>query len=479
MKKITRLKKGWRQTGIVLFSLICFGGLGSCMDGATEVTVPTYQASDPNKPVTFTDFTPNEGAIRTRMYINGDNFGTDASLIEVIVGGQKAKVIHSSGTQIYCMVPARASGGYVEVKIKNADGTEGVKHTFEQKFNYIYNTMVGTLCGIVDEKGNSAVTDGTFDVAGFVQPRLMLFDNEGDRKDIYLCEGTNTIRKINLKEEKVETILKTGVVAWNYITTMVWSADKDTLFVNNDTDNKTAPGVYYFLRKENFSIPHDCVIETSVRCIFTNPYNPEDHGLYLIRHDDSGLYKALYNPDTQLWDAEKIGGFGSGSQLYESATFHPSGNFVYCLARDRHCIQKAMYNRENKTLESPNVLVGYDGSQGYADGVGTSARFNIPMQGVFVKNETYVSEGREDIYDFYLVDANNHCIRKVTPDGMVTTYAGRGSATSDGRTYGYIDGALRETARFSTPLGICYDDENATFYISDKGNRRIRTISIQ
>ena len=477
MKNFTKLKKRWRQTGIVLLSLICFGGLESCMDGATEVNVPTYQASDPNKPVIFTDFTPNEGAIRTRMYINGENFGTDVSLIEVIIGGQKAKVIHSSGTQIYCMVPARASGGYVEVKIKNSDGSEGVKHTFEQKFSYAYNTMVGTLCGIVDDKGQSAVVDGGYDVAGFKEPRLMLFDNE--RREIYFFEGTQTIRKIDLKAKQVSTVLKTGEVNWQKVNTMIWSADKDTMFVNNYHNNKTAPGVYYFLRKENFSIPHNCVIATKVNCVFINPYNPEDHGLYLIRDEDSGLYKANFNPDTQLWDAEMIGKFGSNGQQYEDAVFHPSGDFVYCLARNRSCIQKAIYNWDKKTLESPIVYVGADGSSGYADGVGTSARFTIPLQGVFVKNETYVAEGREDVYDFYLADANNHCIRKITPDVTVTTYAGRGSVTSDGSTWGYIDGDLRKTARFQTPMGICYDEFDATFYICDKGNRRIRMISIQ
>ena len=35
-------------------------------------------------------------------------------------------------------------------------------------------------------------------------------------------------------------------------------------------------------------------------------------------------------------------------------------------------------------------------------------------------NEEYVAEQRLDVYDFYLTDAANHCIRKITPDGIVT-----------------------------------------------------------
>lgn len=413
------------------------------------------------------------------MYIYGENFGTDISLIDVTIGGQKAKVIHSSGTQIYCMVPARASGGYVEVEIKNATDGKGVKYTFEQPFTYHYNEMVGTLWGKVDENNNSSVKDGPFAEAETVEPRLMLFDNSNGKKDIYFCEGTNTIRKMDLLTQEVSTVLKTGVVDWRSINTMCWSREKDTLFVNNVTNVEEAPGVYYFLRKENFQIPHNCVIMKNLNCVFINPYDSDDYGLYLISTEKSKLYKANYNPETGLWDPTELYSFGAGSQLYQDAVFHPEGKYVYCLARDRHCIQKALYNPVTNKLDQPTVFVGYDGSLGWEDGVGTNARFHIPLQGVFVKNEEYVASGKDDVYDFYLVDSNNHCIRKVTPEGVVTTYAGRGSVTTDGRTWGYIDGPLRETARFYNPMGICYDEENATFYVSDKNNRRIRTIAIQ
>lgn len=42
-----------------------------------EVNLPVYVASDPNVEVVFTDYYPLEGAVRTNMFINGSNFGTD------------------------------------------------------------------------------------------------------------------------------------------------------------------------------------------------------------------------------------------------------------------------------------------------------------------------------------------------------------------------------------------------------------------
>ena len=162
MKRKTNAMSGLKQFTLGLFSIFCLSGLVGCQDEGTTYGAFKGTPSDPNRPVVFTDFTPTEGTVRTRMFINGENFGTDISLIDIIVGGQKAKVIHSSGKQIYCMVPARASGGFVEVIVKNEDGSERIKHTFEQTFTYHFNEMVGTLWGKVDENGLSSVKDGSF-----------------------------------------------------------------------------------------------------------------------------------------------------------------------------------------------------------------------------------------------------------------------------------------------------------------------------
>lgn len=479
MKKLTKFKKRWKQTGIVLFSLLCFGGLESCIDGNSDVSVPTYYPSDLGQPVTFSDFTPTEGALRTRMFIRGSNFGTDVSLINVTIGGQKAKVITSSGTEIYCMVPARADGK-VEVEIKNPNNTESVKHTFEQAFEYHYNTVVTTLCGKVDEQGNHTIADGTFDEAGFGSLRQLLFDDK--EQAIYAVEGDWTgymqLRKIDLNNKTVSTTLNTGAVNWGGgIYSIAWSADKDTIFMNSQHQNEESTGIFYFLRKENFTIGHDCVIGKEIRCVFTHP--TKAGLLFYYRQDNSKLYKATFNPETKLWDGTPLTTFVQSSQKIESCTFHPDGKFVYCLTKEGRNIAKVNFDMITNTFSVPQVFVGQHNRAGYQDGVGNSALFECPTQGCFVKNEEYAQAGKEDVYDFYVVDSDNQCIRCVTPTGLVTTYAGRGSVSTDGKTYGYIDGDLRKTARFKWPFGICHDSHNGTFYISDKDNYRIRMIAVQ
>lgn len=96
-----------------------------------------------------------------------------------------------------------------------------------------------------------------------------------------------------------------------------------------------------------------------------------------------------------------------------------------------------------------------------------------------MKNKEYEAQGKTDVYDFYLCDHNNNAIRKVTPEGEVSTFAGRGSVGIDGRVWGWIDGEARETARFREPTGICYDEEEEIFYVADRENKRIRTISVE
>lgn len=105
------------------------------------------------------------------------------------------------------------------------------------------------------------------------------------------------------------------------------------------------------------------------------------------------------------------------------------------------------YDEIKKEFITPYNFVGGYKQSGYRDDVGTEARMNNPCQGVFVKNPDYTGE---EEYDFYFVDRLNFCVRKVTPEGIVSTYAGRGASTSlaDGNQWGTDDGDLREVARF-------------------------------
>jgi hypothetical protein len=72
--------------------------------------------------------------------------------------------------------------------------------------------------------------------------------------------------------------------------------------------------------------------------------------------------------------------------------------------------------------------------------------------------------------NIYVADSLNHVIRKVTPGGEVTTFAGKNSA--DG---GYKDGAS-SLAMFNEPSDLGFD-KSGVLYILDSGNQMVRKIS--
>jgi ATP-dependent protease HslVU (ClpYQ) peptidase subunit len=103
-----------------------------------------------------------------------------------------------------------------------------------------------------------------------------------------------------------------------------------------------------------------------------------------------------------------------------------------------------------------NFAGSVDGKSGYVDGVGSDARFNAPA-GI-----TIGADG-----NFYVVEASNH-IRKITPDGSVTTFAGSGNTA---RT----DGTGIE-ASFYHPNSI-EADSNGNLYVTEYEDSGIRKIT--
>ncbi|VDB01174.1 hypothetical protein S1OALGB6SA_2275, partial [Olavius algarvensis spirochete endosymbiont] len=96
------------------------------------------------------------------------------------------------------------------------------------------------------------------------------------------------------------------------------------------------------------------------------------------------------------------------------------------------------------------------GIRGYADGTGTTAQFYYPA-GLAVDSSGNV----------YVVDHGSHRIRKITPAGVVTTFAGTG-------TKGFANGDGTK-AQFNNPTGVAVDS-SGNFYVADSDNHRIRKI---
>lgn len=103
------------------------------------------------------------------------------------------------------------------------------------------------------------------------------------------------------------------------------------------------------------------------------------------------------------------------------------------------------------------TIAGVAGSSGSSDGTGSAARFEDVM-GLAV----------DAAGNIYAADSGSHIIRKITPEGVVTTIAGLAGSP------GSSDGS-GSTARFKGPHGIAID-RNGDLFVADSFNSTIRRI---
>ena len=151
---------------------------------------------------------------------------------------------------------------------------------------------------------------------------------------------------------------------------------------------------------------------------------------------------------------------GSGGGLFSSpgGVAIDSADNLYVADTGNNIIRKM-----NTTGGAPNVttLAGVAGAGGYFDGAGTSALFNAPQ------SLTTDSAG-----NVYVADTGNHNIRKILPNGTVSTFAGSTASTP---VSGIAEGNS-SAARFNKPWGIV-GDSAGYLYVTDNVNNTIRKIS--
>ncbi|MFC4673726.1 SMP-30/gluconolactonase/LRE family protein [Dysgonomonas termitidis] len=398
-------------------------------------------AYDPKMPIVCEEFFPDSGGVGTQLIIRGSNFGIDTSLVRVSVNGKNAAVIGVNETVIYAVVPRRADVGPVEVTI--GKDNEKQAHTFPNNFEYRFSQVVSTLCGHTKNDGSSEVINGTLEDAWLVMPRTLTVDNEGD---LYLIEEGRGLRVISQSRNEVTSPFR-GSGGMSNAVMLDFSADYNTLYITNEVWDDNGIGLFTTTRDNGFMNARSLIKQKQASDVAVNPV---DGTLFYACKPGGSVYRYDFETKTSTL-VTTLGG-----DNFISMTFTPDGKILYLMGADTNAIYKSIYNFTTKGLENPTVFAGTQFSAGYADGVGTAAQFRVPFQGAVDEDgNLYVAEF-------------NHVIRKITPDGVVSTFAGVPERS------GYIDGKPSQ-ARFKEPMGVAVDKEG-TVYVADRGNHRIRMI---
>jgi streptogramin lyase len=171
--------------------------------------------------------------------------------------------------------------------------------------------------------------------------------------------------------------------------------------------------------------------------------------------------QAQAQPDDQPYTFTTLaGGHGYGTNVAGNAAristpagvaVDAAGN-IYVADTFNHVIRKVTPSGGMTTL------AGFPGTFGSTDGTGSDARFFNP--------DKLALDGAGNVY---VSDNGNNTIRKITPEGVVTTLAGKAGIS------GSADGT-NSAARFYFPEGVSVDSAGNVF-VADSGNSTIRKLA--
>ena len=321
--------------------------------------------------------------------------------------------------------------------------------------------------------GSSGSTNGTLSNARFNRPWGLAMDSNGN---IYVADdGNQKVRKISLNG--VVSDFGAGI---QYPRAVAVDSDNNVYVASNNhaiykiTQSGTTT---VFAGAVNSAGSVDSATATSARFNNHEGLAIDPTSTYLLVADRANnkirkIVLATGAVTTFAGSATNAAGITDGPALAGALfkapfgiAFAPDGKTVYVSetgsanvgadATDR--IRKISLSGDNWTV---STLAGGTVNAGLLDGNGSSARFNEP------RNLAVDPQG-----NIYVGDGSNHAIRRITPDGSVSTLAG-GLLASSGNS-----NDIGHKARFNDPRGLLFDPAGF-LYVSDANNHQIRRISL-
>ena len=329
--------------------------------------------------------------------------------------------------------------------------------------NYTVNTLTGN--------GIAGLVNGNKDIAEFNSPFAVASDAQ---RNVYVADqGNNCIRKIT-PNGVVSTLAGSGVAGFAdgtgaaaqfnapqgvamgslgniYLTD---AANNCIRMITADGVVTTLTGLSSYLRQEGYADGP----AASAQFAFPIGIAVDKQGNIYVADNANEVIRKISLSGNVITMAGSPGKNGFADGFGASAMFdNPQGLAVDELG---NVYVADVNNNRIRKITSYGVVTTIAGNSmvGHTDGTGAAATFAGPT-GVAT-----------DFYgNIYVADATGQCIRKITPNGLVSTLAG-----STITIQGYVDWP-DSLARFAFPTGIATDPEGEIF-VADNINNRIRRI---
>ncbi|MCC8424806.1 gliding motility-associated C-terminal domain-containing protein [Mucilaginibacter sp. UR6-11] len=305
-------------------------------------------------------------------------------------------------------------------------------------------TAAGALVAIAgNSAGISGSADGTGDAATFNRPQDVAIDAEGN---LYIADqNNNLIRKVNPTGYTIDLPPPAGIIFDSLTGTF------------SGTPTAASPATNYIVTAHNGDGMSSTVVNITVNANSSAPPAIAAPNISYVTPQNYDINV----PITPL--APNNTGGAVPATVYGQVSTFASGGFNASTAVGVDADYVYVDDWGNNQIKKINILTGQlttmagTGNVGANNGPGNTATFYEP--------DGIITDGAGNLY---IGDQGNNLIRKITPAGQVSTFAGSG-------LQGSADGSST-SASFYNPRGLAIDPAG-NIYVADQGNNLIRKIT--
>lgn len=400
-------------------------------------------------------------------FLSASSLALDGAIL-VVSDGQAVLTVDSAGN---VMTAARFSNtdsaGAVAVR-------DGVIYVRSVATSAVLKISGGTLVAVT-APGFSGFIDGAAADARFAGPGGMAFDGSGN---LYLVDAFNSaVRKLDL-QGKVSTLAGSpgsdgrvdgaaALASFSFPDSLAQDA-AGNLYVSdylNSAIRKIANGSVSTLVDSRAGGTSDLARPSGLVSDSEGNLDVLLAGAASLRHvSAAGVLGTLVPTGGQSCLPFCFNGFGRGNLVRDGGggffVTDPQLNVIRRINAQGNASVIAGSPSPSSSRSGPNGPGSYPQGTYSADRPGAAASFDSPA-----------GLERDGAGNLYVADSRNNTIRKITPAGVVSTYAGVAGPPGD------ADGAAA-TARFNYPVGLALDAAG-NLYVADRDNALVRKISPQ